>query len=398
MSRGRHTSAPFVLEDEILQVFQRLDFQSWSTGILHPTRTDPSAPDPNVSQRIRTDEVPSSFSDLTEARRWWDLVQHWVLRFPQSMVRQLQKLVEDVGAPPGHTLDFCDIPGVQSQQHANLAMLERWAASFWPLYAAARQSGGDGSSAFLQAVSLQLQYLTVWMQVRSICYSHCDTMYMMTPQFREVVRLSAIMLPHQPLVPGTTEMFTMENGPVMALFVTSTKCRDAEVRQEAISLLERYPRRDGFWDSKLMLMLARANQLVEADNATEGDMRDQWSRLRQREAMFDPRKPEAMFDPRKPEAMFDPRKPEAMLDPRKPEVKVYWFTKDKDTGKFTRKLEVMRWGIPTAHYMQGEPGALPWHCWEGRSLDQADEGPDQSDPGQGEDKGKQLVSFYPLDY
>lgn len=43
--------------------------------------------------------------------------------------------------------------------------------------------------------------------------------------------------------------FGLDNGVIAPLFYTAIKCRDAEVRLRAISLLRRVPRYDGLWDA-----------------------------------------------------------------------------------------------------------------------------------------------------
>ena len=293
-----HSPAPYVIEDEILQVFQRLDFQSWSTGLLRPKRTNNKTPHcQSRPQEYPIHKLPESFADLAEARQWWDLVQHWVLQFPRTVVEQLVQEVERVGpeAAKEMKLDLCDVPGVRDLQRQNLTMLERWNAAFWPLYNSTRHNKRADEDSYLRATSLQIQYLIAWIGTRSICFSEYETMYQLTPQFREINRLGAVLLPKQPKAGGCSEAFTMDNGPTMALFVVASKCRDAGVREEAIALMERHPRRDGFWDSRAMVSLAKFNRQIEEENETEGDLYEQWARLRQREAIVDERNPEMMI-------------------------------------------------------------------------------------------------------
>ncbi|KAJ9138356.1 C6 zinc finger domain protein [Pleurostoma richardsiae] len=339
---------PLLIDEEIIQVFQRLDFQSWSTGLLQPKRTnepppaptadftphDPTTKKPRPAPSCPERRIPARFATLSEARRWWDLVQHWILQFPRTVVAQLTEVIASLGGEEeagagtsgcglngaASRVDMCDVPGVRDLQRRHLDLLDRWNAAFWPLYGVARQDkkraasggggGGDGAAgktAYLQAVSLRVQYLIAWVGVRSICYSEYETMYQLTPQFRELNRLAAVLLAsqHAGSTDGTAtgtggtgtggtgaggpvaeEVFTLDNGPTMALLVAATKCRDREVREEAIRLMERHPRRDGFWDTRAMVALAKLNRVAEAENETEGDLYEQWARLRQREARW----------------------------------------------------------------------------------------------------------------
>ncbi|EOO01104.1 putative c6 zinc finger domain-containing protein [Phaeoacremonium minimum UCRPA7] len=312
-----HSPAPYVIEDEILQVFQRFDFQSWSTGLLRPKRTNNKTP--HTQNRVKeypVHKVPESFADLDEARQWWDLVQHWVLQFPRTVVIQLVREIERVGPEAAQKLDMCDVPGVRDLQRHNLELLERWNAAFWPLYNARRHSKRADEEGYLRAVSLQIQYLVAWMSTRSICFSEYETMYQLTPQFREINRLGAVLLPRQPKAGGCSEAFTMDNGPTMALLIVASKCRDVDVREEAIALMEKYPRRDGFWDSRAMVALAKYNRDIEQENETEGDLYEQWARLRQREAIIDERNPEMM---------------------------IFMYRKDPKSGQFQMQQHLLRW-------------------------------------------------------
>jgi hypothetical protein len=363
--------APYVLEDEVMQVFRRLDFQAWSLGVFRLRRTRPADITFQALDALNPATIPARFDSLDDARHWWDVVQHWVLQFPRYMVAALQRCMDAMdaqnpdaaarAAAAGRMLDICDVPGAREIQREYLECLARWNAAFWPLYDAARRHKRDGpdagavagtatsansgstaatahEAAYLKAASLQIQYLLAWIGVSSLVYSDYEAMYQLTPQFRELNRLAALVLPKQPRyawspfgggasvlggggsgsAPGSApgELFTMDNGPTMALFVVSCKCRVEAVRDEAIRLLAAYPRRDGFWDSKILWAIADWNRVIESDNETEGSLYEQWLRLRQREAIF---------------------------DETKPEVQMTAYIKNAATGRFEKVTQTVRW-------------------------------------------------------
>jgi hypothetical protein len=282
--------APLVLEDEVLQVFQRLDYQSWSTAILNRARLPPPMWY-RASANHAWDGIPRKFHDLDEARRWWDLVQHWVLHFSRTVA---DKLAARKAACPDmsdefHEFDISDMEGVKELQTEHLDILERWNSAFWPLYTAARANKQSNINDYYRAISIQLQYQTSWTCVRAVAFSRYDTIYSLTPAFREIVRLSAVLLPQQHKQSGGTEIFTMDNGPTMALFVVAVKCRDSEVREDALRLLQKYARRDGLWDSRAFAAIGEVNRELEIMYESEGDLPEQWRRLRRREVFFDDR-------------------------------------------------------------------------------------------------------------
>ncbi|OAA66531.1 Zn(2)-C6 fungal-type DNA-binding domain protein [Niveomyces insectorum RCEF 264] len=325
--------APYALDDEVMQVFRRLDFQAWSLGVFRMRRTQPADVQFRALDALNPASIPAPFDPLDDARRW------------------------SAATAAGRLIDICDVPGAREVQRAYLECLERWRAAFAPLYdatrrdhqgrreaAAAAHIGGGGGAAggeamssssssssspspYLRAISLQVQYLLAWISVASLVYSDYFTMYQMTPQFRELNRLAAILLSKQPRLgaassdngdgnlpclttpgkqrvppsascdaffsPSLSELFTMDNGPTMALFVIAVKCRVEAVRDEAIRLLKAHPRRDGFWDSKMLYAIASVNKQLEIDNEKYGTLEEQWVRLRKREAIFDETKPQA---------------------------------------------------------------------------------------------------------
>ncbi|KAB5535167.1 hypothetical protein GE09DRAFT_1250236 [Coniochaeta sp. 2T2.1] len=278
---------PLVLEDEVLQIFQRLDYQSWSTAVLNPARMPPPVWY-RASANHPWEGIPRTFADLDEARRWWDLVQHWVLHFSRTAADKLAAMHANCPGLPDD-FDVTDIEGVKELQAEHLEILERWNAAFWPLYTAARTNKKTDVDAYHRAISLQLQYQASWTCVRAASFSRYDTIYSLTPAFREIVRLSAVLLPQQHKKSGGMEVFTIDNGPTMALFIVAVKCRDSEVRDDALRLLKKYPRRDGLWDSRAFAALGEVNRGLEAMNETDGDLREQWRRLRKREVIFDER-------------------------------------------------------------------------------------------------------------
>lgn len=384
--------APYVIEDEIVQIFQRLNFHAWSQACLRPKTAPPnlgmdvadgttstgtgtgmceatasaamgigggtddssaaagfgqfagggvgfgsgsrSATSSRSSRGRRSesppeaDKIPAQFSDLVEARRWFDLVQHWWVRFP----RTIASLGIEIGSGGGmggggggdfgqgrfdfdgglsdvldpsfaattatgdddgddETLqDWCEHPLVAAEQARYLELLGRWHAAFAPVFAEARRTKRDNMHGYLRAVSVQAQYLLLVISVRTVCFSSFEGTHASTPQFRELVRLAGLLLPHQPRHGRCIETFTLDNGLVLPLWVTACKCRDAEVRAEATRLLERYPRRDGLWDSRAMRAIALANRTIEMENREPGDgLKRQWFRLRCREAAFNER-------------------------------------------------------------------------------------------------------------
>jgi len=208
---------PFVLDEEILNVFQRLEFLTWTTRLVqqapqHPPRVYLCPPRPYC--------MPSApFTDVLDARGCLDATQHHLLR-----------ALATKGTTP-----------------LDMAPLEQWLMSFEPLYATANDTAASDQLRYLQATSLLLQYHSSWLTLQQQSTTSSED----TARFLEIIRLSEVVLLNQ-----ASEMFTMDHGPTLALFLAATKCVDHSVRKAAVELLKAYPRRDAFWDTRSLLAAA----------------------------------------------------------------------------------------------------------------------------------------------
>jgi len=262
--------SPWVLEDEVMQIFQRVDVLACSLRIMQPSRAGAAAPTPKaVSYPFSA--VPSSFADLQEAQRWWDVMSRWMIQLPRRLLAEQERQARRADDEPR------DGPGASSAelQREHLACLEAWDAAFSRLYSAAAQNRREDEETYLRCVSMRFQYVLQWLSDSSMCFSRCDAMPELTPHFRELNRLASMLLPRQKQVGGFNAAFTLDSGPTLGLFITSTKCCDAAVRDEAIRLLGAYPRRDGFWDSRALNAAAGFSRKMEREKAAAAAADDQ---------------------------------------------------------------------------------------------------------------------------
>jgi hypothetical protein len=206
---------PFVLDEEILLVFQRLEYLVWTTRLVQPTQQPPSRVYLCPPRRYRTPTSP--FSDMIEARACLDSTKHHLLR----------SVVANNTAPVDTT------------------PLEHWMEAFKPLCAVATSGTDSERSSYLQATSLLLQYHAACISLNQAEHGGDSAR-----RYGEIVRLAEEVLANQP-----GEVFTMDHGPTLALFLVATRCADASLRDEAVALLRAYPRRDAFWCSGKLVSL-----------------------------------------------------------------------------------------------------------------------------------------------
>jgi hypothetical protein len=184
--------------------------------------------------------------------------------------------------------DLYDVqPHVAELQKTVLAVVEKWSTAFesFKLYHTARRNQLLDSASLLEALTLEIQYQLCEVSIHSMFFTHYQAIKEMTPQFRKITDLCAALLPLHPSTSSGPQVFTIDNGTTMALFIVAVHCREPEVRVEAANLLKMHPRQEGFWSSHKAFVVAQRFMLLEESNE-EGSLVEQWARLRKREVVF----------------------------------------------------------------------------------------------------------------
>ncbi|KAM0325882.1 hypothetical protein ACHAQA_007185 [Verticillium albo-atrum] len=295
------------LERDSLQVFQRLIHQTWSYGVIRPpvmehleaqsTDKIPSTwccrGGPRNSCVI--EKMPTAFDNFADARRWWEVTQHYITHSSNIVFRITHKGLSSVFGTDseeyklGRMATDQDVAAhayPQAQQYED--SLRRWWLVFQPMWEAAEATKYRDWERYLQGAHLRVQYLNMYACVMAPLGCDFSSVVAMTPLYREIVRLSSEILPRQREKFGENgDIFSMDSAVTFPLFQTSMRCRNVAVREGAIRLLQENPRRDGMWDSRMFEALVVQNRVLEAENAREGTNDEQWWRLQSRRAHLD---------------------------------------------------------------------------------------------------------------
>lgn len=267
----------FEVEDEIFQVFNRLAYNFLAHRYLLQARM--SLPSQIFLRQPITKhprDIPPVFDDLNQARRWWDLL----LSRTGDSARARLKLTTNP--------DWVKKPEVCDVNNNNIKAMEAWHRAFNPLYHRACDSQEEQFDDFVRAIHLEVQFLTHRAADAILGGCNYDTISSLTLDFGEVVRLLEIVLHLQ--VPSFTlydTVLTMDMSYVLSLHLVAMNCRDDIIRGRAIDLLEKYPRRDGLWDSRAVVAIAKRNAILEEENRLHGSLEEQWDRLKYRESVID---------------------------------------------------------------------------------------------------------------
>ncbi|KZL84473.1 c6 zinc finger protein [Colletotrichum incanum] len=253
MRQGMSGDCPPKLVDEVMSSFQRFTLQSWTVNGYHPPETETWVPWCCRGKRSRyaIDELPDTFSDLREACRWWEIVQHHIV-YQTQMYSALR--FGDISVPAATR----QLSKEKIKKYRGI--LDQWRTGLEPLDVGAAQRKDCKTLAHLQMQSLKLLHLSVEIYVKTSQYTDKKVLATMTPGFKDIVSMSRIVLEGQSFMDRSKEVFTMDNSPSWSLFSVSTFCVDAAVREEAHLLLRNYPRRDGIWDTRLFTAISNVSQ------------------------------------------------------------------------------------------------------------------------------------------
>jgi hypothetical protein len=230
--------------------------------------------------------MPRMFKSWDEMRDYWGLVQRQMVRH----VPMLTKLTTELALHK--TTDVAEIEKKFGSLKTNPVLskfiaesrywLQRWTETYEPMHQTIIQNATTDRALYLQALSIRIEYLILYVYTTVPRYSSLITVRGLTPQYREITVLAEKLLQSRPNCG-----FAMDAGWTWPLFVVSFGCRNRAVREEAIRILGQYPIRNALRDSRIFRAIAIKNNEAEIVNALEGDENEQWMRLRRRELIFE---------------------------------------------------------------------------------------------------------------
>ncbi|KAK2016141.1 hypothetical protein LZ32DRAFT_645302 [Colletotrichum eremochloae] len=253
LRQGISGDCPPKLVDEVMSSFQHFALQLWNVEGYHPLETDTWVPWCCRGKRSRyaADELPDSFRDTYDARRWWQVVQHHIVS-KTNMYLSLQ--FKQLQAPSAENR----LSKEQMQRYGRI--LDKWRHGLNSLDVGAAPRQDDETREHLQVLSLKLLHLSFEIYIKTCQYTDKEVIATMTPSFKRIVSMSRTVLEGQSSIDGSKEVFTMDTSPSWSLLTASTFCVDAEVRKDAHNLLKEYPRLDGIWDTRLFAEISYMSQ------------------------------------------------------------------------------------------------------------------------------------------
>nr|XP_036574889.1 C6 zinc finger domain-containing protein [Colletotrichum truncatum]KAF6781373.1 C6 zinc finger domain-containing protein [Colletotrichum truncatum] len=244
--------------------------------------------DPGEDRRT----MPEVFYDADEAYAWWQVCQRRIAKLSTLLLTVIDDFkIEDVTDEEGvhNLLNMMQThPELLAFSEKSLKNLQQWRASFEPLYNKTLSDPSIDRREHVKMLHLRMHYLIMFLYHFFPKYSDEATVSSLTPHCREINDVIEILLEEQEKdVKTPANLFAMEFGLAWQLTIVAMTCRDPLVRENAMRILEKYPRRDGLWDSQGFLAVLKKNREIEKYNAKEGTPSEQWKRLCRREFIFE---------------------------------------------------------------------------------------------------------------
>jgi hypothetical protein len=307
--QGFSSPAPDDVEDYLVQTFGRMEIQSMSVFDPRPVETHQAL---KGEGKQKVQQMPNPFSSLEQARVYLDLITRRIMHYNHSIhsrggsqkappPKQVPMPWADTSVPQpmpwidGNTPIQNASPNLPSSDiHAEQGFLAQeftaWTEAFAPILSISRTSGGQDA---ISALTLSISAITSQISLRAASLTNESDYDMFLPKFKTVVQYSTLLLSlleqqqlwrpstspsepspsfHTPEIPERAERglalrFSFDIAVVPPLYTVVIKCRDPHIRRAALKLLDRYPRREGVWDSVAVAGLGRWVMALEEEGA-----------------------------------------------------------------------------------------------------------------------------------
>lgn len=255
---------PTVVEGELIQIFGRLAIQVTFFSPANSIAVLQARTLLGTEGRTLVSSMPESFSDLKEAEL-----------YNQGLIRQGVHFVQS--NPPSLYLnvarDEID-PSILADQEDIQANALRWLQIFERLK---RNVAPGREVRFARAMQLQMILGYVCTSVTLSADEMIHDPY--TDFYSQVVDLAGEVLKDVSLPEDLQATnYSFDNRVILPVWLAGVKCRDFSVRKRAVELLEKFPRREGIWDSICAAKMVRWVSELENQYSEDGCIPG-WARI-----------------------------------------------------------------------------------------------------------------------
>ena len=247
---------PTVVEGELIQIFGRLAIQVTFFSPADSIAASQARTLLGTEGRTLVSSMPQSFSDLREAEL-----------YNQGLIRQGVHFVQS--NPPSLYVnvarDEIDTSILAEQEDIQTNAL-RWLQIFERLK---RNAAPGREVRFARAMQLQMILGYVCTSVTLSADEMIHDPY--TDFYSQVVDLAGEVLNDASLPEDLQATnYSFDNRVILPVWLAGVKCRDSSVRKRAVELLEKFPRREGIWDSICAAKMVRWVSELENQHNEDG--------------------------------------------------------------------------------------------------------------------------------
>lgn len=221
--------------------------------------------------------MPSKFLTLDEARTFWQLIMKRNLHFKAKAnilgkapelagEKHAIKWTETADFPKGE-VPFSKIkdpsPQIQEECQRYIEDIHSWLQAASDLFDSIPDRD-QNSTAVATVLKIQAQMNII--NLAGMAFTSETRFDAFLSEFREITHLSSLI--HAQLI---TAPYRFDLGIIAPLYLVGSRCRDREVRGQAIDLLSSSAWREGIWDSGACAAIAKWLRSLEEEGSKPGD-------------------------------------------------------------------------------------------------------------------------------
>jgi hypothetical protein len=236
-----------VINDDLAPILDRLKVQAK----VFLRSLDQSNPVMNDSS------LPEGFSNITEAHRYFYQIIHWTCHSVQVETKLHGQAYVQTEL----------IPQIVRKLDHWLVLLEQYMHE--NSEEAKAETTVDRHWKIKSALHLKIQNQNAMIMLEALPYDHETRFDNQLAHFSNIVTLCREFLNEEDRVGANSKRtvafgsFDHDHSIIPSLFLTACRCRDPDIRRQAISLLRRYHWREDIWDSDVAASIAEHLMLLE---------------------------------------------------------------------------------------------------------------------------------------
>ncbi|KAE8365738.1 hypothetical protein BDV27DRAFT_156618 [Aspergillus caelatus] len=202
-----------------------------------------------------------SLNSLAEVKQSLDPIMNNILRFRRSCEPYVR----------GEISGLFDIAGASAEQRRIQAHLHDHIRAFEEFVL--RQASNRANSKDARSTDLMRLQNEALANILETSLVTCELIYdNYLPAYKRITQLAKEIITSFQAEYGTYRpCIVMDMGVIPSLLWVCLKCRDFQIRHQAVELLERWPHREGAYDSNLLVQIVKEHMVLEQPGPCDGD-------------------------------------------------------------------------------------------------------------------------------